>query len=162
MSTLIIHPKDLSTDFLKPIYAPIKYKTVITGNITKAELINQIYMHDQVLMLGHGSPMGLFSVNQFTSMSTYIVDESVVDSLRKKSNNVFIWCHANLFVKQHGLAGFNSGMFLSRYILCVWYYFIVDFLFLKYSFAYRCALSTFSRNMLFLHGKNLSCIWYSF
>jgi hypothetical protein len=115
MNTLIIHPEDAATTFLEQIYASIKYKTVINGNIKKDELRKLIEKHDRVIMLGHGSPMGLFSVNQFKETGSYIIDESVVNSLRKKSDNVFIWCHANLFVQKHGLAGFNSGMFISEF-----------------------------------------------
>ena len=59
---LIIHPQDPSTSFLKPIYTRIKNKTIITGGINKEELKKQIELHDRVIMLGHGSPMGLFSV----------------------------------------------------------------------------------------------------
>jgi hypothetical protein len=127
MSVLIIHPEDQSTNFLKQIYALIRSKSVITRNITKTELIKQIDIHDQVLMLGHGSPNGLFSKNKFTNTGSYIVDESVADSLRKKTNNVFIWCHANLFVQEHGLAGFNSGMFISEVSEAFsWGYYITD------------------------------------
>ena len=115
MRHLIIHPKDQTTDFLKEIYAHINYKTVIDGNVSKAELIKLIDIHDQVLMLGHGSPMGLFSKNQFTNTGSYIIDESVSDSLRKKTNNVFIWCHADQFVKNNQLMGFFSGMFISEF-----------------------------------------------
>jgi hypothetical protein len=114
MRHLIIHPKDQTTDFLKEIYAHINYKTVIDGNVSKAELIKLIDIHDQVLMLGHGSPMGLFSKNQFTNTGSYIIDESVAGSLRKKTNNVFIWCFADQFVKRNGLNGFYSGMFISE------------------------------------------------
>lgn len=114
MKYLIIHPEDPTTTFLKKIYAPIKNKTVITGDIAKSKLRKLIDAHDQVLMLGHGSPMGLLSVNQFMDTGSYIIDESEADSLRKKTNNIFIWCHANFFVNKHGLAGFNSGMFISE------------------------------------------------
>ncbi|MDD2307708.1 MAG: hypothetical protein PHP53_23595 [Prolixibacteraceae bacterium] len=114
MRHLIIHPKDQTTDFLKEIYAHINYKTVIDGNVSKAELIKLIDIHDQVLMLGHGSPIGLFSKNQFTNTGSYIIDESVAGSLRKKTNNVFIWCHADKFVERNRLEGFYSGMFISE------------------------------------------------
>lgn len=114
MSTLVIHPKDITTNFLKPIYAPIKDKTVITGGVTKSELQELITTHDRVLMLGHGCPNGLFSIGQFPDSSAYIIDESTVRFLNKKVNNIFIWCHANLFTLKFGLTGFFSGMFISE------------------------------------------------
>uniref|UniRef100_UPI003216D626 hypothetical protein n=1 Tax=uncultured Draconibacterium sp. TaxID=1573823 RepID=UPI003216D626 len=114
MSTLVIHPADQSTDFLKQIYATIKNKTVITGGVTKYELHEIIITHERVLMFGHGCPNGLFSIGQFPDSGAYIIDESTVKYLDNKSNNVFIWCHANLFTLRFGLAGFYSGMFISE------------------------------------------------
>ena len=62
---LIIHPDDRSTDFLKPIYANVENPTLITGGCTKTQIKELIESHDQVIMLGHGSPGGLFSMGQF-------------------------------------------------------------------------------------------------
>ena len=64
MKTLIIHPNDRSTDFLKPIYAGIKNKTVLNKNVSENTLRQEIQTHDQILMMGHGSPSGLFNVAQ--------------------------------------------------------------------------------------------------
>ncbi|MDO9255750.1 MAG: hypothetical protein Q7U54_09585 [Bacteroidales bacterium] len=112
MKPLIVHPKDETTKFLTGIYATLTSKTVITGGITKAELQKHIDSHDQVIMLGHGSPIELLSVNQFPDCGSYVIDGSMVESLRKKSNNIFIWCHADQFV--HSLQGFFSGMLSAR------------------------------------------------
>lgn len=114
MKYLIVHPDDQSTSFLKPIYAPLKNKTVITGGLTKSELKGLIEVHDQVLMLGHGSPLGLFSMNQFTNVGPYIIDESMVKPLRCKTNSIFIWCNADRFIQGQGLLGLFSGMFISE------------------------------------------------
>jgi hypothetical protein len=70
MSALIIHPQDPSTDFLKPIYASIQDKTVLTGCIDKNQLRILIEKHDRVIMLGHSSPLGLLSVGQYTVMDS--------------------------------------------------------------------------------------------
>jgi hypothetical protein len=51
MSTLIIHPEDPTTDFLKPIYAPIKNKTIITSGVSKSKLRELIKSHHRVIML---------------------------------------------------------------------------------------------------------------
>ena len=121
MKTLIIHPSDPSTKFLTGIYATLKNKTVITGGITKAELQKHIDNHDRVIMLGHGSPMGLLSVNQFPDCGSYIIDDSMVELLRNKAKNIFVWCNSNEFVQRHSLQGFNTGMFISE-VSEAWYY----------------------------------------
>lgn len=114
MRTLVIHPHDESTHFLKPIYENIPDKTVITGGITKVELNELIDSHDRVMMMGHGSPWGLFSVGQFKGTAPYIIDNTVVYLLLQKQNSVFIWCNADQFVNRHKLKGLYSGMFISE------------------------------------------------
>jgi hypothetical protein len=117
MSTLVIHPQDASTDFLKPIYENIDC-TLITGNCTKAEVYKQIEKHHRIIMLGHGSPQGLFAVNQFINEGkfSYIIDASFAKLLKTKSNNVYIWCDANQFVNKNKLTGFFTGMFISEFL----------------------------------------------
>lgn len=118
MKTLIVHPKDSSTFFLDIVYKNIPDKTVITGGISKTELMELIESHDRVMMMGHGSPGGLFSVGQFkgdgSRYSGYIIDETIVPLLAEKDNSVFIWCNADKFVNHFGLRGFYSGMFISE------------------------------------------------
>lgn len=114
MKTLIIHPQDPSTDFLTPIYAPLTNKTIVKGGITKSELRKLIESHDRILILGHGSPFGLLSRGQFPDAGLYIIDESMVTSLKNKSNSIFIWCYADQFVRRHGLSGLFTGMFISE------------------------------------------------
>ena len=65
--TIVIHPTDISTDFLMPIYGniPKEELMVVKGGVSKNELIELIKKHDTVLCLGHGSPFGLFSIGQF-------------------------------------------------------------------------------------------------
>ena len=110
MRTLVIHPHDTSTHFLKPIYEDIPNKTVITGGWSIAEVESLISMHDRIIMMGHGSPKGLFGINFNRS---YIIDKDTVGLLENKEC-IFIWCHADLFVKEHNLKGFHSGMFVSE------------------------------------------------
>lgn len=112
--TLIIHPDDRSTDFLKPIYGNVGNATVITGGFYKDEVDHMIEEHDQVMMMGHGSPWGLFAMGKFKSSTNYIVDMDTVRALSKKDNNVFVWCNADQFVNRHNLKGFYSGMFISE------------------------------------------------
>jgi hypothetical protein len=112
MKTLIIHPSDRSTDFLKVIYNNIENKTVIT-NGDKKDLKKLIKEHDRIMMMGHGCPVGLFSVGQFKNSQGLVIDSTFVELLETKEC-VFIWCNANEFVKKHKLKGFYSGMFISE------------------------------------------------
>ena len=121
MKNLIIHPEDPTTDFLSQIYAQLTNKTVIRGGISKSEIPKLIESHDRVLMLGHGSPWGLMNLDQFPDADSYIIDDSMVLSLKNKTNNLYIWCHADQFVQRHGLSGLCSGMFLSEMIELLYY-----------------------------------------
>lgn len=117
MKTLVIHPQDKSTDFLRPIYAGLDDVTLVTGGWTQTQIREAIRMHDQVMMMGHGSPNGLFAVGQFeptNPYSSYVIGASMVWELSQKDNNIFIWCNADQFVQRHGLKGFYSGMFVSE------------------------------------------------
>jgi hypothetical protein len=113
MKTLIIHPEDKSTFFLDIVYNNIPNKTVITKGTIK-EVNELIKTHDRVMMMGHGSPNGLFTVGKFEGMSNYVISRDTVELLREKTDNVFIWCNADQFVEEYDLKGFYSGMFISE------------------------------------------------
>ena len=112
MKTLIIHPDDRSTDFLRPIYSGIKGATVLTKNVSKYRLEKEIKSHDQILMLGHGSPYGLLNYSGIGD-GLYAVGEKQVPLLRDK-RCIFIWCNADTFVKRYQLKGLYTGMFISE------------------------------------------------
>jgi hypothetical protein len=114
MKTLIIHPEDESTSFLDIVYKPIEDKTVIKGGVSKSEVQKLIREHDRVMMMGHGSPGGLFSIGRFDNCGGYIIDQQMVPLLKEKDNSVFIWCNADKFVNTFKLQGFYSGMFISE------------------------------------------------
>ena len=114
MKTLIIHPKDESTTFLDVVYAPIENKTLITGGVSKTDVIKLMHEHDRIMMMGHGSPAGLFAVGQFNNTGAYIIDQTMVPYLKHKMDSVYIWCNADKFVEVFGLKGFYSGMFISE------------------------------------------------
>lgn len=112
---LVIHPDDRSTDFLVPIYENIPNKKVIRGGYTFEEVYKMIEEHDRIIILGHGSPFGLFSMGQFRVYNGYIINKFMVDVLANKPQNVYIWCNADMFMNQHPtLKGFYSGMFISE------------------------------------------------
>ena len=115
MKTLVIHPEDSSTDFLKPIYAGIHDKTVVTKG-DKSLVKDLIESHEKIIMMGHGCPTGLFAMGKFGRYDQtlgHIIDEETVPLLRDKTN-IFIWCNADKFVEENGLKGFYSGMFISE------------------------------------------------
>jgi len=114
MKTLVIHPEDPTTDFLSLIYADLQDKTVVTGGITKSKLRVLIEIHDRIIMLGHGFQYGLINSGQFQGAGLFIVDDSMATVLRKKSFGIYIWCHADQFVRTHGLSGICTGMFISQ------------------------------------------------
>lgn len=119
MKVLVIHPQDSSTDFLIPIYMNLKSfpdfndVTVVRGGMTREEVDKLILEHNRIIMMGHGSPMGLFSVGQFPNSRGFIIDSDSVSLLQNKEC-IFIWCNADQFVNKHNLKGLYSGMFISE------------------------------------------------
>ena len=118
MRTLVIHPNDRSTDFLTPIYMNSKSfpdfddVTIIRGGMSKDEVDKLIIEHDRIMMMGHGSPNGLFAIGQFGTQG-FIINYTTVPLLRDKEC-IFIWCNADRFVNEYGLSGLYSGMFISE------------------------------------------------
>lgn len=113
MKTLVIHPKDSTTDFLSEIYSN-KDWTVINTNPSKKSLKELIKKHDRIVMLGHGTEEGLIGFKRF------VIDSTWVYLLREKVC-VYIWCNADVFVKKYNLKGFYTGMIISEYeeaIMC--------------------------------------------
>jgi hypothetical protein len=116
--TLVIHPVDPSTTFLDIVYKNIpKEELTLIQSGTKQEVRELIESHDRVMMMGHGSPQGLFAVGQFRDVNTfsgYVIDQSTVELLEQKDNSVFIWCNADQFVNRFDLKGFYTKMFISE------------------------------------------------
>ena len=120
MKTLIIHPQDVTTDFLSVAYKTMINKTIVKTNKSINDIRGLIDSHCRFMMMGHGSPSGLFSIGQFGEPSGLIIDHSMADLLRFKNNNLFIWCNADRFVNEFNLKGFYTGMFISE-IEEAWY-----------------------------------------
>ncbi len=123
MKTLVIHPQDSSTDFLDFIYASIPNKTLVTADTDKPTIIDLIKLSDRVMMMGHGSPNGLFAVGQFYTENGYVIDESFIPFLKNNINNFYIWCNANQFIERYKLKGFYTGMFISEMMEAEFYNF---------------------------------------
>ena len=108
---LVIHPKDVTTDVLSVIYNDIN-ATVLRQPTSKKRLKELIKAADRVIMLGHGTEYGLLSLVNHNPYA--FIDSSLVYLLREKKDNIYIWCHADVFVKKYGLSGFSTGMFISE------------------------------------------------
>mgnify|MGYP006921359193 CR=1 FL=1 len=120
MSTLVIHPADKTTDFLKCIYEDIECK-VINTNVPPHQLREEIKNHDRIIMMGHGSGYGLLGYGR------HIIDSSFVDLLEGKTNNVHIWCNADQFVQRHNLKGFTTGMIISEVLEALYFSILPQF-----------------------------------
>ena len=105
-STLVIHLDDRSTDFLKPIYQGMGYP-VITGRISKEELMDEIRKHSRIYAMGHGSPSGLFGAG-------FMIGDEFGPLLAEKQSGLYIWCNADAYAVRNGLSGMVSGMFISE------------------------------------------------
>jgi hypothetical protein len=106
MKTLVIHPDDRSTDFLKLIYQD-KDWTVLNNRLDiEMKMAALVKEHDRIVMMGHGCSYGLLGLRQFTN-------PNFIDLLRTK-DCVCIWCNADHYVNNVGLRGFYTGMFISE------------------------------------------------
>jgi hypothetical protein len=111
MKTLVIHPKDHTTDFLTPVWEENHEWTVVRSNsVSKSELRRQIKQHDRIVCMGHGCEEGLFRVGKYNSL---MIDSTFVQLLREK-DCVFVWCNSDVFFRRYGLRGFFTGMIISE------------------------------------------------
>lgn len=115
MKTLVIHPKDSTTDFLSAIYADRGWD-VINTNCSKSHLCSQIKSHDRIILMGHGTDQGLIGYGH------YVIDSRVVYLLRDPQKSyIFIWCNSDLFVQKYKLKAFHTGMIISEYEEALYY-----------------------------------------
>lgn len=104
--TLVIHPKDPSTDFLCEIYRDRGF-TEIKEGFEADKLKTLIHEHQRIVLLGHGYHNGL--LNYYET----IIDDSFATLLAEKEV-VGIWCYAKAFFERHQLGGFHTDMFISE------------------------------------------------
>jgi hypothetical protein len=107
MKTLVIHPKDKTTDFLSVVYEDIKDCEVLRSNPQCVGIRKAIKKADRIIMLGHGTEYGLLGFGR------YIINSDLVQLLKDKEC-VFIWCNANEFTSKYKLSGFATGMIISE------------------------------------------------
>ena len=121
-NVLVIHPDDRSTDFLKPSYADLD-ATVLTQRDEFYNLAETMKRHNRIIMMGHGSPNGLFMPQiegveedengELFEYSDYSINHTYADILREK-RTVCVWCNADKYVVPNDLHGFYTGMVISE------------------------------------------------
>lgn len=108
LKTLVIHPADKTTDFLKVVYENQDW-TIITDPKYSSSLMKQaILAHERIICLGHGNEHGLFGDGRFMISSEHVY-------LLRTKTLVSVWCNADKFHRKYGLAGFFTGMIISEY-----------------------------------------------
>lgn len=108
---IVIHiDSQQDTSFLKKTYEGID-NLILLYNPTKEEVNKTLQDNpdEDVMMLGHGSPSGLFSADWRGN-----VIDATNAHLLKGRNCVGIWCWAKKFAKNYGLKGYFTSMFISN------------------------------------------------
>ena len=114
---LVIHPDDRSTDCLKLIYKDRTDMDVINDfrRISEIDLFEIISKYDKIIMLGHGTPNGLFDIQK----GGYLINRNFVPVLKEKET-ISIWCHSDQFFRAHNMKGFHTGMIISETSEALW------------------------------------------
>ena len=95
--TLVIHPKDITTDCLSVIYEGKEdWEVIRRPSTSRQEVEEAILRADRVIMLGHGTPEGLLAGGARGRFDHYIIDDSFTRLLAEKET-YSIWCNSNAF-----------------------------------------------------------------
>ena len=111
----VIHANDPTTKFLSRLYEVREDISVrIDEKSTSSAVQRAIRGDSTVMMLGHGTQYGLFSVpDKRGRYERFLVKSSCVEFLRLNTC-IGIWCHADQFAEHYGLHGLFSGMIISE------------------------------------------------
>ena len=110
---LVIHPDDRSTEMLKAIYEGKGYDVITDCSISDDDLVKAIEEHETIIMLGHGTPYGLMSVDKDWGFTGYLIHDGHAELLKTKKT-YSMWCYSDRFFRRHGMKGFHSGMIISE------------------------------------------------
>ena len=112
---IVVHANDLTTRVLSRLYESREDCLLrITEKSTNSQIRQAIKNANQVMMLGHGNPFGLFSTPDKNGVySRHLINSDHVQFLRGKPC-IGIWCYSNEFAKRYGLHGLFSGMIISE------------------------------------------------
>lgn len=110
--TLVLHPYDATTQFLRKVYERLGNYTLVTdfSGLTISDIRELMSGYERIIMLGHGTEDGLIDRERMI----YVVDATCVPVLKEKEC-VFVWCNANIFKEKYDLEGFATGMFISEF-----------------------------------------------
>ena len=111
----VIHATDPTTQVLSHLYQQRKNVAPrITESNTNGDIQRAIRGDEVIMMLGHGTKHGLFSVpNKNGKYERLLITDRHVQFLRDKTC-IGIWCYANEFAERYGLHGLFSGMIISE------------------------------------------------
>lgn len=112
MNTLVIHPRDPSTEFLKIIYRNLEC-TVLDDMSSSAKIRKGLQESQRIFLLGHGTEVGLLSPYGGEQFGRLIVGPREVNFLRGKEI-ISVFCNSNIFGIKYGLSGLFSGMIISE------------------------------------------------
>lgn len=112
-STLVIHPKDSTTDCLQVIYQNRDWNVIRDPNTSSKVVEEAIKAHDRIIMLGHGGPRGLLAAYGGSRFGRYIVDDNSALFLHPKET-YSIWCNSDIYFDLHRMKGFHTGMIISE------------------------------------------------
>lgn len=116
MRRLVMHPYDVTTQFLDAIYQGYiesSDTTIVTSEMSNCAVRDAIINHSEIYLLGHGTEYGLLSRFRHDWFDRLIVNAEHVQFLRERTV-VGIWCNANIFAEHYGLHGLFSGMVISE------------------------------------------------
>jgi hypothetical protein len=116
MKTLVIHPKDQTTDMLSLIYEGRDFTLIDDPETSKDKIRRAIECHDRIIMLGHGIPQGLINpkfmiTRRFEDL--LFIDDSFAYLLGTKET-ISVWCYSDEYFRRHRLSGFHTGMIISE------------------------------------------------
>ena len=101
-----------NTKMLSLIYEGIEGVTLFKSGLQRGEILAALAAaprEEPVLLLGHGSPRGLFDMRY-----GLVITDADAALLKGRPNLVGIWCYASDYAFAHKLKGFFSGMFISE------------------------------------------------
>lgn len=111
VKTLIIHPKDASTNIFYKAYRFLNCDILRDSGVHKNKLTKLINKNDRIVFLGHGSNYGLYKV---PINGLLLFGDTHVDLVKGKEC-VYVWCHADEFTRRNNLSGFCTGMVISDF-----------------------------------------------
>ena len=117
--TLVIHPRDESTEMLRYVYEGRCFDVCDDPNIDKETLRKLIELHDTIILLGHGTGAGLAYPSAIHGLkpgpdgSLFMIDDSFAPLLRSKKT-ISMWCFSDLYFQRNRIKGFHTGMIISE------------------------------------------------